>query len=404
MEVGLQKLVSQVAAAWPAIRDILVGPVLVAAIAVGSALLLNIALRIVAGIIKRSRVRKKVPHPDDYRERRNRIVHAVGVIARTALWTVAGVVVLTQVQRIMGYTENTSLVKFGAWLVGPGLRIAVTVVVAGLASWLVNYFSHKVVKIEAAEETAEETEKAQRRQTILHSLRVLMTVIIWVLAGLMVLTDLGVKVGAIIAGLGVVGIAVGFGAQSLIRDILGGIFIVLEDQMRLGDVVRVGGVTGTVEKMSLRVTVIRSVNGHYITVPNGEIKIVENMTHDWSRAVVKVGVGYGANIDEVIRALKSAVDDLKHDESVGRFIMDEPQIKAINEFGDSSMEVAVWIRTHPAQQWEVGRMARRYIKARFEEAGIEIPFPQITLTLGEQEAELLAGLGDKKENRVRRRR
>ncbi len=385
----MNEIFRSLAAVWPGMRDILLGPVLVSTIAVGGAILLIIVTRIIAGAINRSKVRRPVADEDDFKLRRKRIVYAVRISIRTTLWAVAGAIILAQVQRILGYTENEKLIEFGKWLAGPGIRIAVTVVLAGLLVWLVNYFSRKVVSISALEETAEEEEKAQRRQTIMHSLRVVINVIIWVLAGLMVLTELGVKVGAIIAGLGVVGVAVGFGAQNLVKDILGGIFIVLEDQMRLGDVVKLGDVTGTVEKISLRTTVIRSLSGHLITVPNGEIKLVENMTHDWSRAIVKVGVGYGSDIDAVISALKLAADDLKSDEELGKHLMDTPLLKAIDNFGDSALDVAMWIKCNPGQQWEVGRIARRYIKERFDAAGIEIPFPQVALTLGQDEAALL---------------
>lgn len=390
LEVFLQEFFARIAVAWPVVEDLLLGPGLTIAIAVGSALVLVWILRLVTRGLSKTKVKKKVRDIEDYRQRRNRVIHAVKVVLGTVFWTVAGTIVLTQVRRLLAYTESEQAVEFGTWLMGPGLRVAVYMVGTGLLAWLVNFFTHKVVKIEAAEETVEGEEKAQRQQTILHSLRVLVTVIIWVLGGLMILTELGVKVGAIIAGLGVVGIAVGFGAQNLIRDILGGIFLIIEDQIRLGDVVRIGDAKGTVEKMTLRVTVIRGLNGYLFTIPNGEIKIVENMTRDWSRAVVKIGVGYNAKIDDVIEALREAMDDLKADESLSKYIMEEPQIKAINDFADSSLEVAAWIKCNPGQQWELGRKARRYIKTRFDEAGIEIPFPQITLTLGQGEAELLA--------------
>jgi len=398
----MQEVFTQIEAAWPTIQDFLLGPGLVAGIAVGSAFLLNLILRWVVGGIKKSKVRKEVADTESYRQRRNRIVHAAKVVLRTVFWSIAGVIILTQVPHILGYTESEKAAEFGVWLVGPGMRVALYIVASGLLSWLVNYFSHKVVEIKAAQATAEEEEKAQRRETILHSLRVLITVIIWVIGGLMVLTELGIKVGAIIAGLGVVGLAVGFGAQSLIKDILGGIFIVLEDHMRLGDVVHIGDVTGTVEKITLRITVLRDIEGHIITIPNGEIKIVENLTPDWSRAIVKVGVGYDSNIDTVIKALHAAADDLEADENLGKHLIDEPIIKAIDNFGDSTLDVALWVKCNPGQQWDIGRIARRYIKTRFDEAGIEIPFPQITLTVGKGEAELLAAMKSRSKSAVKK--
>ncbi|MBN2380993.1 mechanosensitive ion channel family protein [candidate division WOR-3 bacterium] len=393
----MQEIFTQIEAAWPAIREFLLGPGLVIGITVGSAFLLTLVLRWVTSGLSKSKVRKKVEDTESYRQRRNRIIHAVKVALRTVIWTVAGIIILFQISPmfadiVVGQTKEGKDILLARWLIGPGLRIVLYVVAAGLLAWLVNFFSQKVVDLSAKKKESYVEKKTQRRETILHSLRVLVTVIIWVIAGLMVFTELGVKVGAIIAGLGVIGIAVGFGAQSLIKDVLGGIFIILEDQMRLGDVVKIGDVTGTVEKMTLRITVLRDIKGHYITIPNGEIKIVEDLTPDWSRAIVKVGVGYGSNIDAVVKALHAAAEDLKADKKMSKYLLDEPVIKAIDDFGDSALDVALWIKCNPGQQWDVGRIARRYIKTRFDEAGIEIPFPQITLTVGKGEAKLLAAL------------
>ncbi|MBD3286579.1 mechanosensitive ion channel [candidate division WOR-3 bacterium] len=396
----MQEIFTQIETAWPAIRDFLLGHGLVIGITIASAFLLTLVLRWVTAGLAKSKVKKKIDDPETYRERRNLIIYAARVVLRTIIWAVAAVIILVTfknilTQPVVGKTESGAAITLGDWLAGPGLTAGLFIVGAAILSWLVNFFTHNVVEIKAAEATAEEEEKAQRKQTILHSLRVLVTVVIWVLGGLMALTGLGINITAILAGLGVVGVAVGFGAQSLIKDILGGIFIVLEDHMRLGDVVHIGDVVGTVEKITLRITVLRDIEGHYITIPNGEIKVVENLTPDWSRAIVKVGVGYGSNIDTVVKALHSAADDLRTDEALGPYIMDDPIIKAIDNFGDSALDVAMWIKCNPGQQWEIGRIARRYIKTRFDEAGIEIPFPQITLTVGKGEAELLAALKSK---------
>lgn len=276
------------------------------------------------------------------------------------------------------------------WLLSTGIQIGITLIIAIVVTWLVSFLIKRALRRTEKAKAPEEIARAKRLKTVLSALRLLAGVVIWVIAGITILGQLEISIGPILAGLGVVGIAVGFGAQNLVRDFLGGIFIIVENQLRVGDIVRIGDAMGTVEAMSLRITQVRGLNGHLFTIPNGEIKMVENMTFKWSRAIVKVGVAYRSNIERVIEALHKAIEDLKSDETVGPYLIDTPEIKAIDDFAASSLDVALWIKTRPAQQWDVGRTARRYIKARFDEAGIEIPFPQITLTLGPKEAELLA--------------
>lgn len=284
------------------------------------------------------------------------------------------------------------------WLLSTGIQIGITLVIGVLLTWLVGFLIKRALGRTEAAETPEAIDRAKRLKTVLGALRVLAGIVIWVLVGITVLGQLGIAIGPILAALGVVGLAVGFGAQSLVKDFLAGIFLIVENQFRVGDIVRIGDASGVVEALNLRITQLRSVNGHLYTIPNGEIKMVENMTMKWSRAIVKIGVAYRSNIERVIEALHKAIEDLKSDETIGPYLIDTPQIKAIDDFAASSLDVALWIKTMPAKQWDTGRMARRYIKKRFDEAGIEIPFPQVTLSLGPQEAELLAS--SKKGNKL----
>ncbi len=284
------------------------------------------------------------------------------------------------------------------WLLSTGIQIGITLVIGVLLTWLVGFLIKRALGRTEAAETPEAIDRAKRLKTVLGALRVLAGIVIWVLVGITVLGQLGIAIGPILAALGVVGLAVGFGAQSLVKDFLAGIFLIVENQFRVGDIVRIGDASGVVEALNLRITQLRSVNGHLYTIPNGEIKMVENTTMKWSRAIVKVGVAYRSNIERVIEALHKAIEDLKSDETVGPYLIDTPEIKAIDDFAASSLDVALWIKTMPAKQWDTGRMARRYIKKRFDEAGIEIPFPQVTLSLGPQEAELLAS--SKKGNKL----
>ena len=284
------------------------------------------------------------------------------------------------------------------WLLSTGIQIAITLVIAVVVTWLVGFLIKRALRRTEAAETPEAIDRAKRLKTVLGALRLLAGVVIWIIAGITILGQLEIAIGPILAGLGVIGVAVGFGAQNLVRDLLGGIFLIVENQLRVGDVVRIGDAMGTVEALNLRITQVRGLDGHLFTIPNGEIKMVENMTMKWSRAIVKVGVAYRSNIERVIEALHKAIEDLKSDETVGPYLIDTPQIKAIDDFAASSLDVALWIKTLPSKQWDAGRMARRYIKKRFDEAGIEIPFPQVTLSLGPKEAELLAS--SKKGNKL----
>ena len=269
------------------------------------------------------------------------------------------------------------------WLLSTGIQIGITLVIGVLLTWLIGFLIKRALRRTEAAETPEAIDRTKRLKTVLAALRVAAGIVIWVIVGITVLGQLGVAIGPILAALGVVGLAVGFGAQNLVRDFLGGIFLIVENQLRVGDIVRIGDAVGTVEALSLRITQVRGLNGHLYTIPNGEIKMVENMTFKWSRAIVKVGVAYRSQIERVIEALGKAAADIKADE-------------AIDDFAASSIDVALWIKTQPAKQWDTARMARRYIKKRFDEAGIEIPFPQVTLSIGPKEAELLAVFGQER--------
>lgn len=281
------------------------------------------------------------------------------------------------------------------WLLSTGLKLAVTILIAVFITWLVGFLIKRSIKKADKAYEPEEIARAKRLKTVLSTVRVVLGIVIWVIAGITILGQLGVAIGPIIAGLGVVGVAVGFGAQNLVKDFLAGIFIIVENQLRVGDVVKIEGATGVVENITLRIIQVRGLNGHLYTIPNGEIKMVENMTFRWSRSIVKVGVAYRSDINEVIHALELAANDIQEDEEFGTHVIEPPLIKAIDDFAASSLDVALWIKTHPAQQWDVGRIARRYIKQRFDEAGIEIPFPQVALTLGPDEAALLAEFAKK---------
>ena len=200
-------------------------------------------------------------------------------------------------------------------------------------------------------------------------------IVIIVVAAFLILAEIGVSLAPLIAGAGIAGIAVGFGAQSLIRDTVAGAFIVIEDQYRTGDVVAIAGVSGTVEDVTLRRTVLRDLDGVVHSVPNGEITVASNMTRDWSGVNMIVGVGYGEDVDRVRALVDEIGEELAADPDWSAQIVKTPAVARVNELGESSVDLRVVGRTAPHRQWDVASELRQRIKTSFDAEGIEIPFP-----------------------------
>ncbi len=228
-------------------------------------------------------------------------------------------------------------------------------------------------------------ERLKNTQTLARIFSNMVSVTIGVIAVIVILGELGVDIAPILAGAGVVGVAVGLGAQSLIKDFINGCFILLENQFNVGDVVKVAGVAGLVESISMRMTKLRDLEGNVHIVPNGAIGVVTNMTKEWSRCVLNIGVAYKENVDNVMRVLKEIADGLCADENFKDLILEPLEILGVDEFGDSQVTIKVMLKTQPIKQWTVAREYRRRIKNTFDEKGIEIPFPHLTLYMGEGE-------------------
>ena len=192
----------------------------------------------------------------------------------------------------------------------------------------------------------------------------------------MILSEVGVNIAPIIASAGIIGIALGFGAQSLVKDFLSGVFIFMEDQYGVGDVVDLGEAIGSVEAVTLRMTRLRDVNGIVWFVPNGEIMRVGNQSKNWSRAVVDVGVGYGEDLVRVQQVLREVAHGMWEDEDFKGVIIEEPEVTGVEMLAADSVTIRVMVKTAPLQQWGVARTLRQRIKARFDHEGIEIPFAQ----------------------------
>lgn len=209
----------------------------------------------------------------------------------------------------------------------------------------------------------------------------LIKLVIWLIAIFMILGTLGIELGPLVAGAGIAGIALGFGAQSIVKDFLSGILMLIEDQFGVGDVIDVGEASGVVESLSLRTTRLRSIDGTVWHVPNGEIRRVGNMSQGWSRSVIDVGIGYGSDIDAALRLLGDVANDMSQEEPWASKFLERPEVLGVQDLGDSSVVLRLWVVTEPAMQWETSRELRRRIKYAFDAAGVEIPFPQVTAHL-----------------------
>jgi small conductance mechanosensitive channel len=228
----------------------------------------------------------------------------------------------------------------------------------------------------AALDLASQTRRVQRAKTMGDLLKSVITGVLVAVFGTMILSQLGVDIAPIIASAGVIGIALGFGAQSLVKDFLSGVFMIFEDQYGVGDVVDVGEASGTVEAVTLRVTRLRDLDGTVWYVPNGEILRVGNKSQNWSRAVVDIGVAYDEDLARAQRVLAEVAHDLWEDEDYRSVIIEEPEVTGVEALAPDAITLRVLVKTAPLEQWAVARELRQRIKARFDHEGIELPFPQ----------------------------
>lgn len=273
------------------------------------------------------------------------------------------------------------------------IRVAVVLVMAFIIRYLLIRALDKLVQrrvqkqlldAEAADSTEAEVvidaeRSAQRAQTLGSLFRNIITITVYLIAGLLVLAEFGFNLAPLIAGAGILGVAVGFGAQSLVADFLSGIFILMEDQYGVGDVVDVGDATGTVEEVQLRVTKLRSVDGVLWFVRNGEIMRVGNMSQHWSRTVLDVGVAYGADLKKAKEIMREVGEELDVDPEYGETVLEPPEVWGVEDLGGDSVAIRMVVKTKPGEQWAASRVLRERIKEAFDEAGIEIPFPQRTV-------------------------
>lgn len=263
-------------------------------------------------------------------------------------------------------------VKLGAVAIG-------TYVAVRLSYVLIDRFTSAFVSSSALL-TPETSERLQLRVSTISGVTKSIVTIVWLGVGILfALVSLGIDVVPLLAGAGLVGVAVSLASQNLIKDAINGFLIILEDQYALGDVISVGTVGGLVENLNLRMTQVRDAEGRLITIPNSEIKIVANLSSRWSRADLTIPVDYQTDIDKALNLIKKVALDMDNDPEWQHKIVETPQVLGIDNFGDRGLLIRVWIKTQPLKQWDVAREFRRRLKIALDHAGISIPVPQQTI-------------------------
>ena len=308
-------------------------------------------------------------------------------LVRGAVFVGTLVVVIRPILQMFGVqlSYGVDLELASTWLFEHGLRVLLIAVLAyftvRIAALAVAHFEEVVRR--GTGETADKVEFTQRLHTVGGLVKNATNVLVVGAAALMILQELGVNITPLLTAAGIGGLAVGFGAQNLVRDVISGFFLILEDQVHVGDVVRIDETAGLVEAVRLRTIVLRDLSGTVHVIPNGAISTLSNLTKDFSYAVIDVGVAYKEDTDHVSEVLRDVGEALRADPDFAAHVLGALEILGVNEFGDSAVVIKIRIKTRPLKQWLIGRELRRRIKKAFDAQGIEIPFPHMSLYFGE---------------------
>ena len=270
--------------------------------------------------------------------------------------------------------------KMITWVLSSGLQVLLIMVLTFIGLKVARLVTRRMFAKFTSR--AKDLEQQKKARTLGAVVRHAFTISILIIAAMMILKELGIEIGPILAGAGVLGLAVGFGAQHFVQDVISGFFILFEDQIRVNDVVQIAGKSGLVEKVNLRMTVLRDLAGNVHYVRNGQIDVVTNMTKEYSRYVFEIGVAYREDVDEVMEIIREVDADLRSDPAFTEDILDPIEILGLDQFADSAIIIKARTRTKPVQQWRIGREFNRRLKKKFDERGIEIPFPHRTLYMG----------------------
>lgn len=288
------------------------------------------------------------------------------------------------------YLENA-----GDWLLTSGLQVILIVILLLIALKTCRILSRRLVAL--LTKYHDDREYIKRAETLAGVMRNTLKIFLFGIAFMMILREFSIDLGPIIAAAGVVGLAVGFGAQGLVKDVIAGFFILIEDQIRVGDVVEVSGKFGLVEKINLRMVVLRDWDGAVHYIRNGESGIVTNRTKDYSYYIADINVAYKENVDEVIKVIRQVGESLRRDFAHREYILEALEVMGVEKFAESAVIIRTRIKTLPGKQWRVGYEFNRQLKEAFDRRGIEIPFPHIMLYTGRDKTGKASGFPDKTE-------
>ncbi|MEM8716076.1 MAG: mechanosensitive ion channel domain-containing protein, partial [Cyanobacteria bacterium P01_G01_bin.4] len=315
-------------------------------------------------------------------------------ITQVAVWIVGTI----GIANLFPYTRWITVVAFST-ISGVVLELLVIIVVTYLLLRIIeSAIEHLFAAIAEGRFITVDTSPrlTQRIETFSGVIKGAALVLISGVGTLVGLATIGIDIAPILAGAGILGLAVSFGAQSLVKDIINGFFILLEDQYGVGDVVSIDGSSGFVERMNLRITQLRSGDGNLITVPNGSITVVENLTSHWSRVNLGIEVAYSTDLDKAIEVIGREARQMLRERYWKDLIVDEPQVLGVDGFGENSIIIRLWIKTLPLKHFEVGREYRKRIKKAFDREGISIPFPQRSIWFENELTSSISASGDRK--------
>jgi small-conductance mechanosensitive channel len=257
-----------------------------------------------------------------------------------------------------------------------GLRILLILGVALLVLRLVRRLTNQWM--ERVQELEKGHTRRQRADTLGNLIQSTAQYLVWPIAIIMMLSEVGLDVGALLATAGVAGLAIGFGAQTLVKDVISGVFLLFDDLIHVGDLVSIGGAVGTVEEIGVRLIKVRKFDGELVMIPAGDVRTFGNKSMDWARVVVPVGLSYEQDVDAILPIMKQVAQEWA-EENEGILLEDEPQVQGLMDFGDSSVTARVAVQVKPGEQYAAERELRQRLKRTFDEQGVEIPFPQRTV-------------------------
>lgn len=273
------------------------------------------------------------------------------------------------------------LSEIAQWFLSKGITVILILLFVLVALKGIKMITNRWTTFLMKQDVKEENMK--RATTLSSVIRHLLNVTVIIIAAITIMDHLGVEIGPVLAAAGIVGLAVGFGAQSLVKDVINGFFILLEDQIRVGDVVQIAGKGGLVERVNLKMTVLRDLAGNVHYIPNGNIDLVTNMTKEYSRYVFDIGVAYREDVDEVVSVIREVDEELRNDPEFKDDILEPIEILGLDQFANSAIIIKARTTTRPIKQWRIGREFNRRLKKAFDEKNIEIPFPHLTLYAGQ---------------------